>query len=44
MERIQSGIPGFDELTEEGIPKGSSLLVAGGPGTGKSIFVMQYVY
>lgn len=38
---VMTGIPGFDELLEEGIPKRSSLLVAGGPGTGKTIFCLQ---
>ncbi len=43
IDRIYSGIPGFDELVEGGFPKGSSILVAGGPGTGKSIFCMQFI-
>ena len=42
---LKSGISGFDELfTKKGIPKGSSILVAGGPGTGKSIFCRQICY
>ncbi len=44
MERIKTGIPGFDDLVKEGIPKGSSILVSGGSGAGKTIFVMQYIY
>jgi KaiC/GvpD/RAD55 family RecA-like ATPase len=35
------GVPGFDDLLEKGIPKGSSILLAGGPGSGKSIFGLQ---
>ncbi len=38
---IATGIPGFDDMFEAGIPKGSSLLVAGGAGTGKTIFSLQ---
>lgn len=38
---IKTGIPGFDELIESGIPKGASVLVAGGCGTGKTIFCLQ---
>lgn len=38
---IKTGIPGFDALLKHGIPKGSSILVAGGPGTGKTIFCLQ---
>jgi len=42
---LKTGISGFDELfTKKGIPKGSSVLVAGGPGTGKSIFCRQICY
>lgn len=41
MEYVKTGIPGFDNLLKHGIPKGSSVLVAGGPGTGKTIFCLQ---
>lgn len=40
-EWIKTGVPGFDELLEKGIPKGVSLLIAGGPGSGKTIFALQ---
>lgn len=40
-EWVKVGIPGFDELFEKGIPKGISTLVAGGPGSGKTIFGLQ---
>ena len=40
-EYIDTGIPGFDELFEHGIPKRSSILVAGGAGSGKTIFCLQ---
>ncbi|MDD5163271.1 MAG: ATPase domain-containing protein [Candidatus ainarchaeum sp.] len=43
MERVATGIPGLDELLKGGIPRGSSVLVSGGPGAGKSIFSMQYI-
>ncbi len=38
------GVPGFDDLLENGIPKGSSVLVAGGPGSGKTIFCLQTLH
>jgi hemerythrin-like metal-binding protein len=38
---VLTGVPGFDELTGQGIPKGNLLLVAGGAGSGKTIFCMQ---
>lgn len=44
IERIPTGIPGFDELLYGGIPKRNVVLLSGGPGTGKSIFSMQYLY
>jgi len=40
-EHIQTGVPGFDKLFEKGIPKGNSVLVAGGAGSGKTIFCLQ---
>ncbi len=44
MERVKTGIPGFDELIEGGIPEGFNVLVTGTPGTGKTIFGLQYLY
>lgn len=44
IERIPTGIEGFDELIEGGLPAGSSMLVAGGPGTGKTIAATQMAY
>ncbi len=38
---INTGIEGFDELFDKGIPIGSSLLVAGGAGSGKTILCLQ---
>lgn len=38
---ILTGVPGFDKLFENGIPKGSAILVAGGAGSGKTIFCLQ---
>jgi len=44
-EVLKTGISGFDDLfAKKGIPNGSSILVAGGPGTGKSIFCRQICY
>lgn len=44
MERVRTGIIGFDELVEGGFPAGRAILVSGGCGTGKTTFGMQYVY
>jgi circadian clock protein KaiC len=42
--RLQSGIPKLDELLGEGIPRGSSLLVAGASGTGKTALLLEFLY
>ena len=42
-ERVSSGIPGLDRLIEGGLPKGRSILVTGEPGTGKTIFSLQFL-
>lgn len=41
---FKTGIPGFDDLFEHGIPSMSSILVEGSPGTGKTIFCLQVAY
>ncbi|MFW5902892.1 MAG: RAD55 family ATPase [archaeon] len=43
MERESTGIPGMDELIQGGIPKNSVSLVSGSPGTGKSIYSLQFL-
>jgi len=42
-DRVPTGIPGFDDLIGGGFPNGASILVCGGPGTGKTIFCVQYL-
>lgn len=44
MERIKTGIKGMDELIQGGIPDSATVLVAGGTGTGKTIFGLTYLY
>ncbi|MFA5856970.1 MAG: ATPase domain-containing protein [Candidatus Pacearchaeota archaeon] len=43
ISRTPTGISGFDELIEGGFPKNSSTLICGGPGSGKTIFCLQYL-
>lgn len=43
MERVKTGIEGLDDLIEGGFPKGSNVVITGTPGTGKSIFGMNYI-
>ena len=42
-ERVPTGILGLDHLLEGGLPKGRSILVTGEPGTGKTIFALQFL-
>jgi KaiC/GvpD/RAD55 family RecA-like ATPase len=44
MAKVLSGIPGLDELINGGFLEGSSVLVCGGSGTGKTIAALQYLY
>lgn len=41
--RIPSGINGFDQLISGGFMLNSINLLSGGPGTGKTIFALQYI-
>jgi circadian clock protein KaiC len=36
-----TGIEGFDEITEGGLPRGRTTLLEGGPGSGKTIMALQ---
>jgi circadian clock protein KaiC len=43
LRKAPSGIIGFDEITGGGLPLGRTTLVVGGPGSGKTIFALQYL-
>lgn len=43
IEKLATGIPGFEVLTHGGIPRGRTTLVSGRSGTGKSILALQVV-
>jgi circadian clock protein KaiC len=38
-----SGIRGLDEITFGGLPKGRPTLIAGGPGSGKTLMSMEFL-
>lgn len=42
-DRVPTGIPGLDEMIEGGFKRGSTILVVGGCGSGKSTLCMQYL-
>ena len=44
VERTKTGIQGFDSLCNGGIPRGSLIVLSGDPGSGKTIFCLQFLY
>lgn len=42
-KKAPTGILGFDEMTGGGLPSTRTTLVVGGPGSGKTIFAMQFL-
>jgi KaiC/GvpD/RAD55 family RecA-like ATPase len=45
LEYTLTGIPGMDKiLGDKGIPKGHTILICGGPGSGKTTFAIQFLY
>lgn len=43
MNKVLSGIEGLDKLLFGGFPKGRAYLISGEPGTGKTIFTLQFL-
>ena len=43
IEKVPTGIPGLDDITFGGLPKGRPTLVTGGSGTGKTLLAMQFL-
>lgn len=41
LTKVPTGIQGFDEITEGGLPRGRTTLAMGGPGCGKTVFALQ---
>ena len=42
---VSSGVPGVDNILEgKGIPRGHTILISGGPGSGKTTFAMQFLH
>lgn len=44
IDRVATGVEGFDELIEGGFIRGSNVLMTGVPGTCKTIFGLEYLY
>lgn len=43
LEKSPSGIPGFDDITAGGLPKGRPTLIAGSAGCGKTLFGLHFL-
>ena len=43
LEKSRTGITGFDEVTNGGVPKGRPTIVCGGPGCGKTMFALEFL-
>ncbi|MHB2147669.1 circadian clock protein KaiC [Calditrichota bacterium LG25] len=43
LPKASTGITGLDEITRGGLPAGRPTLVYGGPGTGKTLFGLQFI-
>ncbi len=43
LPKALTGIDGFDSITYGGLPKGRPTLVAGGAGSGKTMFAMEFI-
>ncbi|WP_457566625.1 circadian clock protein KaiC [Caldithrix abyssi] len=43
LPKASTGITGLDEITRGGVPAGRPTLVYGGPGTGKTLFGLQFI-
>jgi circadian clock protein KaiC len=41
--KAPTGIAGFDQITGGGLPHGRTTLLTGGPGSGKTIFALQFL-
>lgn len=43
LEKLETGIPGFDHIANGGLPKGRTTLVSGTAGSAKTIFAAQFL-
>jgi circadian clock protein KaiC len=43
LSKAPTGIPGLDEVTDGGLPRGRTTLLCGGPGCGKTLMALQFL-
>lgn len=44
MIKVPTGVKGLDDMLGGGLPSGRCILVCGGPGSGKTILGIQFLY
>jgi circadian clock protein KaiC len=44
IKKIATGIKGFDEIFQGGIPKNRAMLLIGGSGSGKTVLLNEFIY
>ncbi len=44
IPKVPTGIRGLDAILHGGVPKGHTVLFSGGPGTGKTLLAMEFLY
>ncbi|NYZ79856.1 hypothetical protein H0N95_01230 [Candidatus Micrarchaeota archaeon] len=44
VKRVKSGIKELDKMLNGGVPEGNAVVITGGLGTGKTTFIMQFLY
>ncbi|MFH0870099.1 MAG: ATPase domain-containing protein [archaeon] len=44
MDKIKSGVNGFDELFDGGLPRGSNTLIFGRAGSGKTLLSLEFIF
>ncbi len=44
IERVPTGVVGLDRMLRGGLPRGRTILLLGGPGSGKTILSVQFLY
>jgi len=43
IRKIATGIPGFDDITNGGLPQGRTTLISGSAGSAKTVFAVQFL-
>jgi circadian clock protein KaiC len=43
IEKLETGIPGFDQISNGGMPRGRTILVSGTAGSAKTVFAAQFL-